>query len=221
MESSRLLFILNTSQLGLISFTLFMVQSFESNVDHATLEAFEVNTTVVHPPVKSNTTNSSAIFCFNTYTHTHTQYSHIFVFSFAIVYVIQVKNAQRMYTSKRPQTPVCMLNHKSTTTTQSAVLIASITPIQRRLIRLHAYGDAVADAVAALPPSPPAFSAGPFACLRSLCGGMRSQEAAAARAFDGFRAFRKQFLRKHALPASFLFDRYLIGASFDVSCAVY
>jgi hypothetical protein len=126
--------------MGLISFTLFLVQSFETNVDEATLQAFE--------------------------------YSHIFIFSFAIVYVIQ-----------------------------SAVLIASITPIQRRLIRLHAYGDAVAAAVATTTATI-SHTDGPGGWLGSR----------AARAFDGFRAYRKHFLSKHALTASFLFDHYLIGA---------
>jgi len=113
---------------------------------------------------------------------------------------------------------------------QSAVMIASINPIQRRLIRLHAYGDAVIAAVAAaVPPSLPQADTATdggggdnslLARLRALlccvCGGPLgaaptlggSKEA--VRAFDGFRAFRQKFLRKHTLPASFLFDQYLI-----------
>lgn len=147
------------------------------------------------------------------------QYAHIFVFSFAIMYVVQ-----------------------------SGVLIASITPIQRRLIRLHAYGDAVAAAIGELPPPParppqPQPSSSPSGCCASLrawfggcgggaggvgvgdgqsdlsvvIGGGRGRRGGggnkeAVRAFDGFRAFRRRFLSKHALPPSFLFDRYLIGA---------
>lgn len=158
----------HNKQLGLISFTLFLVQSFESKVDEDTLQAFE--------------------------------YSHIFVFSFAIMYVVQ-----------------------------SAVLIASILPIQRRFVRLHAYGDAVAAAIGELPPPPLAQPqpSSPPGCYASLWawfggggdqsvvvgggGGGRGAGKGAVRAFDGFRAFRRRFLSKHALPASFLFDRYLIG----------
>ncbi|KAM3569888.1 hypothetical protein VYU27_008022 [Nannochloropsis oceanica] len=155
------------STLGLISFTLFMVQSFETQVNEATLLAFE--------------------------------YSHIFVFSFAIVYVIQ-----------------------------SAVVIACINPIKRRLIRLHAYGDAVVAAVAATVPQPSQYPPTGdrnsdlsvldrlYALICCAFGGAsgasptlsRSKEA--VRAFDGFRAFRRKFLRKHSLPACFLFDHYLI-----------
>lgn len=104
--------------------------------------------------------------------YTHHQYSHIFVFAFALVYVLQ-----------------------------SAVLIASINPIARRLIRLHAYGDAVVAATAAIAPPP-----------RQGSGQGGPSKTAAIAAFDGFRAFRRRFLAKYALPASFLFDRYLIGA---------
>ena len=132
---------------------------------------------------------------------TYSQYSHIFVFSFALVYVVQ-----------------------------SAVIIASINPILRRLIRLHAYGDAVVAAVAAVSPQTSSQADAPvgggngdkslLARLRALlccvCGGASgaaptlggSKEA--VRAFDGFRAFRQRFLSKHTLPASFLFDHYLI-----------
>lgn len=131
---------------------------------------------------------------------THSQYSHIFVFSFAIVYVVQ-----------------------------SGVIIASINPILRRLIRLHAYGDVVA-AVAATLPQPSPRADGPvgggngdkplLSRLRALLYGMCSSASGAAptlggskeavRAFDGFRAFRQRFLSRHNLPASFLFDHYLI-----------
>lgn len=112
---------------------------------------------------------------------------------------------------------------------QSAVMIASINPIQRRLIRLHAYGDAVIAALTAvLPPSlpqadPPTDGGGGdnslLARLRALlccvCGPLGAAPTLggskeAVRAFDGFRAFRQIFLRKHTLPASFLFDQYLI-----------
>lgn len=117
------------------------------------------------------------------------EYSHIFVFSFAIVYVIQ-----------------------------SAVLIASINPIQRRLIRLHAYGDAVAAALDIGPFVPPATAdrvkrgnGGWLSALSDLRWGETSG-LAARRAFDGFRAFRRRFWGKYALPPSFLYDRYLIGA---------
>lgn len=129
----------------------------------------------------------------------HPQYSHIFVFSFAIVYVIQ-----------------------------SAVVIACINPIKRRLIRLHAYGDAVVAAVAATVPQPSQYPPTGdrnsdlsvldrlYALICCAFGGAsgasptlsRSKEA--VRAFDGFRAFRRKFLRKHSLPACFLFDHYLI-----------
>lgn len=100
-----------------------------------------------------------------------------------------------------------------------------MTPIQRRLIRLHAHGDAVLAAVAALPkPSTPTAGSGGeksllarlHALLCCVCGGP-SEEAPtlggskeAVRAFDGFRAFRQKFLSKQSLPASFLFDHYLI-----------